>query len=137
VTHWDATTVAARIQHTLVSPDADEAAICRLCREGLDWHFDGVMVQPCWVPLAREILAGSAVKVCTAFGYPMGGDGLNTKVAAARDCVALGAEQIDFMPNMGYLKSGYDERLLDELKAVVHAAEGHVVKAMLELGMLT
>jgi len=62
---------------------------------------------------------------------------LDTKVAAARLCVALGADQIDFMPNLGYLKSGYFKRVLEEFKAVVDAAEGRVVKAMLELGMLS
>ena len=134
---WDVATVAARLQHTLVSPDADEAAIRSLCQDCLDCHFDGAMVQPCWVSLAHSILNGSGVKVCTAFGYPMGGDGLDTKVAAARLCVALGADQIDFMPNLGYLKSGYFKRVLEEFKAVVDAAEGRVVKAMLELGMLS
>jgi len=129
--------VAAKIQHTLVSPDATVSDIRHLCQECVDHGFDGAMVQPCWVPLAREVLAGTGVKVCTAIGYPMGGDGAFAKAAAARDCIARGADEIDFMPNLGWLKSGYDDQVLDELRSIVQAAEGRTVKAMLELGMLT
>ncbi len=135
--NWDVSAVAARIQHTLVSPDANEADIHRLCEDCLQHNFDGAMVQPCWVPLARSLLGGSSVKVCTAFGYPMGGDGLFTKVAAVRDCVAFGADEINFMPNLGFLKSGYLDRLGEEIATVVRAAEGRVVMVMLELGMLS
>lgn len=135
--NWTISDVADRIQHTLVSPDATEADIRRICQECVDHQFDGAMIQPCWVPLAKSILKGTTIKVCTAFGYPMGGDGVFAKAAAARDCVARGADEMDFMPNMGLLKSGYDTEVLNELKMVVQAAEGRVVKAMLELGMLT
>ena len=83
------------------------------------------------------MLQGSSVKVCTAFGYPMGGDTCAIKVAAMRDCVVQGADEIDFMPNWGFLKSGYVDRVAQEIKAVVDAAEGRVVKIMLELGMLS
>jgi len=130
-------TLASRLQHTNVAPDAREADIRQLCQDCLEFGFDGTMVQPCWVPLARERLDGSAVKVCTAFGYPMGGDGVFAKVAAARDCIARGADEIDFLPNVGFLKSGYPERYRDEVRAVVEAAEGKIVKVMLELGMLS
>lgn len=82
------------------------------------------------------MLQGSSVKVCTAFGYPMGGDTAATKVAAMRECIAQGADEIDFMPNWGFLKSGYVDRVAQETKAVVDAAQGRVVKVMLELGML-
>lgn len=129
--------MAARIQHTQVSPDAAERQIRQLCQECLSHGFDGAMVQPCWVPLARSILSGSGVMVCTAFGYPMGGDSSDVKSAAARDCFLQGADEVDFMPNWGFLKSGYDDRVLDEIKAVVQIAEGRVVKVMLELGMLS
>ncbi len=135
--NWTISDVADRIQHTLVSPDATEADIRRICQECVDHQFDGAMIQPCWVPLAKSILKGTTIKVCTAFGYPMGGDGVFAKAATARDCVARGADEMDFMPNMGLLKSGYDAEVLNELKMVVQAAEGHVVKAMLELGMLS
>lgn len=95
------------------------------------------MVQPCWIPLAKQCLDGSGVKVCSAFGYPMGGDGIFTKVAAVRDCVAMGADELDVMPNVGWLKSGHTDRYRDEIVAVVDAAHGRPVKVMLEMGMLS
>lgn len=129
--------VAAKIQHTLVTPDASENDIRRVCEECLEYGFDGVMIQPAWIPLARSILKGSKVKVCSALGYPMGGSTTFVKVAETRDIFAAGADQIDFMPHFGLLKSGREEEFYQEIAAVVKAAEGRVVKVMLEFGMLT
>ncbi|MFY0544798.1 deoxyribose-phosphate aldolase [Brevibacillus sp. H7] len=128
--------VAAKIQHTLVTPDASEEDIKRVCRECLTYGFDGVMIQPAWIPLAKQLLKGSKVKICTAFGYPMGGATTFTKVAETRDVIAAGADQIDFMPNFGWFKSRRYEDFKGEIAAVVKAAEGRVVKIMLEFGML-
>lgn len=128
--------VAATIQHTEVRPTADRDRIEELCAECVEFGFNGAMVLPCWVPLARERLAGTGVAVCSAAGFPMGGDGRIAKAAAVRDAVAAGAEQVDVMPNVGYLKSGMDDRLLDEMELVVEASGDAVVKAMCELGAL-
>lgn len=128
--------IAATIQHTEVSPTADRARIEQLCEECVEHGFDGAMVLPCWVPLARERLAGTDVTVCSAAGFPMGGDGRIAKAAAVRDAVAAGAEEVDVMPNVGFLKSGMDGRLREEMELVVEASGPAVCKAMLELGAL-
>ncbi|PSP77864.1 deoxyribose-phosphate aldolase [Halobacteriales archaeon QS_1_68_20] len=128
--------VAATIQHTEVGPTADRARIEELCEECVEYGFDGAMVLPCWVPLARERLAGTGVTVCSAAGFPMGGDGRIAKAAAVRDAVAAGAEEVDVMPNVGFLKSGMDDRLREEMELVVEASGDAVCKAMLELGAL-
>jgi len=128
--------IASTIQHTEVRPTADRERIRELCGECREYGFDGAMVLPCWVPLAREELAGTDVAVCSAAGFPMGGDGRIAKAAAVRDAVAAGAEQVDVMPNIGYLKSGMDDELLAEMELVVEASGGAVCKAMLELGAL-
>jgi deoxyribose-phosphate aldolase len=128
--------VAAKIQHTLVTPDASEDDIKRVCCECLTYGFDGVMIQPAWIPLAKKMLKGSNVKVCTALGYPMGGSTTFSKVAETRDVIAAGADQIDFMPNFGWFKSRRYDDFKGEIAAVVKAAEGRVVKIMLEFGML-
>ncbi len=128
--------IAGTIQHTEVRPTADSDRIRELCAECLEHGFDGAMVLPCWVSLARERLAGTGVAVCSAAGFPMGGDGHLAKAAAVRDAVAAGADQVDVMPNIGYLKSGMDEELRRELELVVEASGDAVCKAMLELGAL-
>ncbi|USG67471.1 deoxyribose-phosphate aldolase [Brevibacillus ruminantium] len=129
--------VAAKIQHTLVTPNASEEEIKRVCEECMTYGFDGAMIQPVWIPQAKKWLAGSKVKVCTAFGYPMGGATTFTKVAEARDVIAAGADEFDFMPNYGLFKSGRYDEFAQEIAAVVKAAEGRVVKIMLEFGMLS
>jgi deoxyribose-phosphate aldolase len=128
--------IASRIQHTEVSPTADRRRIVDLCAECVEYGFDGAMVLPCWIGLARDHLAGTDVTVCSAAGFPMGGDGRIAKAAAVRDAVAAGAEEVDVMPNIGYLKSGMDEQLGAEMELVVEASGDAVCKAMLELGAL-
>jgi deoxyribose-phosphate aldolase len=133
----DASALAARIQHTEVSPTADRDRIETVLEECLRHGFDGAMVQPCWVPLAAERLAGTDVSVCTATAYPMGGDRTATKVRAIEDAVAAGADEIDVMGNVGHLKSGMDEAFREELTDMVEAAGDATIKLMLELGGLT
>jgi deoxyribose-phosphate aldolase len=129
--------VAGRLQHTEVSPTADRDRIVELCAECAEYGFDGAMVLPCWVPLARAELADTDVTVCSAAGFPMGGDGRIAKAAAVRDAVAAGAAEVDVMPNLGYLKSGLDGRLREELELVVEASGDAVCKLMCELGALS
>ncbi|MBP1992135.1 deoxyribose-phosphate aldolase [Paenibacillus eucommiae] len=128
--------VASKIQHTLVAPDATEEDIKQTCRECLEYGFDGAMILPAWISTAKQQLKGSKVKVCTAFGFPMGGSSTLSKVMEARDIVAAGADEIDFMPNFGLFKSGRHAEFKREIEAIVEAAGGIVTKVMLEFGML-
>ncbi|WP_154026293.1 deoxyribose-phosphate aldolase [Olsenella uli] len=129
--------LAKKIQHTNVNPELTKEDILSLCNDCVQYDFDGVMLQPAWVPTAVEALKGTDIKVCTALGYPMGADFTDAKVYQARECFAKGADQLDFMANIGYLKGGMYDAYRDEIKAVVDAAEGKVTKIMLEFGMLT
>ena len=129
--------LAGAIQHTEVSATADRTRIEQVLSECETHGFDGAMVQPCWVPLAAETLADTDVSVCTALGYPLGGDRTHSKVTGIRDAVAAGADEIDVMANLGWLKSGDDDAFRDELDALVDAAGDGTIKLMLELGGLT
>lgn len=129
--------LAAVIQHTEVSPTADETRIDEFLTACREYEFNGAMVQPCWVPKAVDRLADTPVSVCTAVGYPMGGDRPETKAAAIRDAVDAGAAEVDVMANIGYLKSGRDEAFREELDALVGAAGEATIKLMLEMGGLT
>lgn len=129
--------LAKKIQHTNVNPELTEQDILSLCKDCVDYGFDGVMLQPAWVSTAVEALKGTDVKVCTALGYPMGADLAEAKVFQAKKVFELGADQLDFMANIGYIKQGDDEKYRDEIHAIVEAAEGKVTKIMLEFGMLT
>jgi deoxyribose-phosphate aldolase len=129
--------LAARIQHTEVSPTADRERIETVLEQCHTYGFDGAMVQPCWVPLAAERLADTDVSVCTAVGYPMGGDRTVTKETAIEDAVAAGADEVDVMANLGYLGSGMDDEFRAELEALVAASGDATIKLMCELGGLT
>jgi deoxyribose-phosphate aldolase len=129
--------IASKIQHTDVNPDVSRADIKKLCEDCMEYKFDGVMLQPCWIEEAKAILAGSNVKVCTALGFPMGGLTTASKAREMAEVVSLGAEQVDFMPNYGFFKSRMYTEFENEIKEVVNAADGRVTKIMLEFGILT
>jgi len=125
--------IAVKIQHTDVSPTATDQDIIALCTDAVEFGFNGVMVQPCWISLCRRELDGTNVKVCSAMAYPMGGSLTRSKVEEMRHLVEEGVDEIDFMPNLGLLLSGQNEAFRTEIAAIVEAAAGRPVKAMLEL----
>lgn len=129
--------IAAKIQHTNVNPDLTKEEVKALCEDCIEYGFDGVMLQPCWIEYAKEILKDSNVKICTALGYPMGGAPTEVKVFEMKKVVELGADEIDFMANIGFLKSGMYDEYENEIREIVNAADGKVTKIMLEFGMLT
>lgn len=129
--------LAGVIQHTEVSATADRNRIETVLEECLQFGFDGAMVQPCWVSLAADRLAGTDVSVCTALGYPLGGDSTLAKVTGIRDALANGADELDVMANLGWLKSGDEAAFAAELEALVEASGDATIKLMCELGGLT
>lgn len=137
MTNYTPNEIAKKIQHTNVNPELTREDIKSLCMDCLQYGFDGVMLQPAWITDAKKHLEGSKVKVCTALGYPMGGATTEAKVYEAKNIFALGADQLDFMTNIGFLKSGMYDEYRNEIGEIVKAAEGRVTKIMLEFGMLT
>lgn len=129
--------LAPYIQQTLVRPDATLAEVEAFCDQCRRYQFQGAMISPLWLNTVVERLAGSGVTICTALGYPMGGMSALAKAFEVRDVIARGAQQIDFMPAIGYLKSGMYDAYRRDIAAVVDAAEGVPIKVMLEFGMLT
>jgi deoxyribose-phosphate aldolase len=129
--------VAARIQHTIVRPDTTRADIERLLAECDLAGFGAAVVNPIWLPLAVKRLEGTAVKVCTALDCPSGGETTATVVRATAEARQAGAHEIDVMTKVGWLRSEMDVAYRQHLAAVVKAAEGIPVKAMLEVALLT
>lgn len=129
--------VARRIQHTNVRPEATQADIERLLAECVAHGFHATVVSPIWLPLAVKSLDGTAVRVCTALDLPLGGETTATVVRAAGEARHAGAEEIDVMAKIGWLRSEMDIAYRMHLAAVVGAADGAPVKAVLETAMLT
>jgi len=129
--------VASRIQHTNVTPEATKHDIERLCRECIQYGFDAAVVNPIWVKHASAILKGTGVKVCAAINFPIGASTHLSKVVEIRSMLADGCDGVDFMINVGYLKSGMLEEFRRDIELVVEAADGRTVKAILETAILT
>ncbi len=131
--------VARLIDHTLLRPDAKYAEIVRLCEEAKTHLFASVCVNPFWVAAAHAALAGTPVKVCTVVGFPLGANLTATKTDETRLALAEGAQEIDMVMNIGALKSGVEQVVESDIRAVAAAAHhgGAILKVILETALLT
>ena len=125
------------IDHTILNPDATIDEVIKVIDEAKAHDFASVCLEPCWVTLAAERLADSEVKVCTVIGFPLGANTKTVKAFEAKEAVENGAEEVDMVLNIGALKSGDYELVLEDMKAVREAAKDAVVKVILETCLLT
>lgn len=130
-------TLAGRIDHTLLKPDATLAAIENLCDEAREHGFASVCINTRWVPTAVERLSGSDVMVCTVVGFPLGAMTRLAKAEEARITVAEGADEVDMVLDIGGLLSGDLAAVYDDILGVVGAARPVPVKVILETSVLT
>lgn len=125
------------IDHTLLKADATRNQIEKLCREAREFRFASVCVNTCWVPLCRDLLAGTDVLVCTVVGFPLGAMHAEAKAHEAAIAIREGAREIDMVINIGMLKSGEFDAVHDDIAGVVRAAQGAAVKVIIETCYLT
>ena len=125
------------IDHTNLRPDATAGDIVRLCGEAVRYEFATVCVNSCWTSLAAKALKGLGIGVTTVVGFPLGAVTTVTKVVETERAVADGATEIDMVINVGRLKGGSDKFVEEDVAAVVKAADGIPVKAILECCLLT
>jgi deoxyribose-phosphate aldolase len=111
------------IDHTNLQPTATKEEIEQLCREAKEEGFYAVCVHPCYVKTARFFLKESGVKICTVVGFPLGANDWETKAAEAELAIENGAEEIDFVINLGFVKSGFWEQVEEEIKQITVRAK--------------
>lgn len=128
---------AKMIDHTLLKADATRGQIAEICAEAKQYDFASVCVNPTWVKYSAELLAGTDVKVCTVIGFPLGATTSAVKAFETKDAIANGAGEIDMVINIGALKNGEYDIVLNDIKAVVEAANGTLVKVIIETCFLT
>jgi deoxyribose-phosphate aldolase len=109
---------AKTVDHTLLTPDAKEQDIVRLCEEAVRYHFAAVCVPPCYVRLAARELRGADVKVATVVSFPFGADATVVKVAAIREAISGGASELDVVMNISKFLSGEFDYVADELASL-------------------
>jgi deoxyribose-phosphate aldolase len=124
--------VAGTIDHSLLRPELTLDEVLDGCDLAARYRVASVCVRPADVTLAVERLGDSPVAVGTVIGFPHGATTTATKVAEAREAIALGATELDMVLNIGWLRSGEDGRVEEDIRAVVQAADGVIVKVILE-----
>jgi deoxyribose-phosphate aldolase len=131
--------VAGMIDHTLLKPDATSRDIEELCREAAQFLFASVCVNPAWVALAVQRLAGSPVKVCSVVGFPLGATTADVKGYEARRAIFDGAREIDMVINVGALKSGDLQTVERDIQAVTAPCRecGVLSKVIIEAALLS
>jgi len=128
--------IAKTIDHTLLKPNTSESQILQLCAEAERFGFHAVCVNPAFVALARGRLPAE-VHVAAVIGFPLGANIPAVKGLETRQAIRDGADEIDMVIALYAVKSGDWKRVEEDLKAVVAAAEGRLVKVILETSLLT
>lgn len=128
---------ASFFDHTLLKPDASPRQIEALCQEALTLGAASVCVNPCYVPLAAQLLSGSAVRVCTVVGFPLGATTSAQKAYEAASAQAAGAQEVDMVLNVGYLKAGDLAAVQADIAQVRSAVQDATLKVILETCLLT
>jgi len=129
--------LAKMIDHTLLNPSSTYTMIRNHCNESVKWNFGAVCINPVHALLASQLLRNTEVKVCTVIGFPFGATSTKAKAYETSLAIASGADEVDMVMNVGALKSRDYDRVRDDIKAVVKAAKGAVVKVIIETGYLT
>ncbi len=131
--------VASRIDHAVLKPDLRAADVRSHLSMCMDRGVGAVCVRPCDVAMAVSELAGSGCRVCVVVGFPHGASRPEVKALEAELAIADGAVELDMVMNIGQLKSGADQDVFDDIRAVVTVARrgGALLKVILETCLLT
>lgn len=135
------TSLARLIDHTILKPDATSQDIIKLCDEAINYSFVSVCVNPVHVTSSVIKLAGSGVRVGTVIGFPLGATTTRVKAAEAIEAVMSGAEELDMVLNIGYLRECREKDVHGDIAAVRSAVAdiktGIILKVIIEAGLLT
>lgn len=125
------------IDHTLLKATATERDIIDLCNEAKKHKFFSVCINSSYIPLAKQLLKGSSVKICTVVGFPLGATSTNTKVFEAKQAIEAGAHEIDMVINIGFLKSKNYVEVFKDISDVKLAIGKTTLKVIIEISELS
>lgn len=129
--------LAKYIDHTNLKPTATIEDIVALCKQAIVNGFYAVCVNGCHVPAARDTLKGTPIKVAAVIGFPLGAMATKAKICEAMDCIENGADEIDMVINLGWIKSKRFDDVRDEIKAIKKAIGPKILKVIIETCYLT
>ena len=128
--------ILAKVEHTLLKPEATWPQVQALCDEAMRWHTASVCINTCYVRQAAEYMAGR-VPVCCVVGFPLGAMDTVSKCFEAKTAVENGAEEVDMVINIGRLKNKEYDAVREDIAAVKKAIGDKVLKVIIETCLLT
>ncbi len=128
--------ILAHIDHTLLKQDAIWKQIMEICKEGIEQKTASVCIPPSFVAKASSFVVGR-IAICTVIGFPNGYQTTAVKVFEAEDAVKNGADEIDMVINIGWVKEGLYKDILQEINAVKEACGEKILKVIVEACLLT
>lgn len=128
--------ILSRVDHTLLAQGAVWEQIKELCDDGVKYGVASVCIPPSFVKQASQYLGGK-LAVCTVIGFPNGYSTTESKCFETKDAVNNGADEIDMVINIGWLKAGEYDKILDEINRVKAACSGRLLKVIIETCLLT
>lgn len=128
--------ILGHVDHTLLSQTASWDDIRGLCDEALKYRTASVCISPSYVCRAKEYV-GDNMAVCTVIGFPNGYNTVEIKAAEAADAVKNGADEVDMVINLGWVKDRLYDKIEEEIRAVKKASEGRILKVIIETCFLT
>lgn len=128
--------ILGKVDHTLLAQTATWAEIKQICNDAMKYHTASVCIPAAYVKRAKDYVKNE-MAVCTVIGFPNGYSTTAAKVFEAKDAIENGAEEIDMVINIGYVKDGLFDLQLDEIKQVKAACGSHILKVIIETCLLT
>ena len=128
--------VLAKVDHTVLKQTTTWADIQKLCDDAVKYHTASICIPPAYVKQAAEYLNGR-IPVCTVIGFPNGSNTTECKAFEVRDAVKNGAEELDMVVNIGWVKDGKYEDVLREINCLKEACDGKLLKVIIETCLLT
>lgn len=129
--------IAQFIDHTALTTEKNEKDILQLCEEAIENQFWSVCINSGYIPLAKEKLQGSNVKICTVVGFPLGANLTSVKAFESMEAIKAGADEIDMVINVGWIKSGKWDAVRADIAEVLMACGLKPLKVILETCLLT
>ena len=128
--------ILSKVDHTLLGQGATWSEIKAICDDGMKYETASVCIPASYVKQAKEYV-GEKLAICTVIGFPNGYSTTATKVFETADAIANGADEIDMVINIGWLKDGKYDDLLNEINAIKDACNGKILKVIIETCLLT
>ena len=132
----DLKNIISIVDHTLLKQDASWNEIKKICDEGMEYNTASVCIPASFVKQAAEYMQGKC-KVCTVIGFPNGYSTTATKVFETADAVKNGADEINMVINIGWVKDKKYDLVLDEIRQIKEACGGKLLKVIIETCLLT